>query len=408
MLLGYKYLYSGQFFKFSLINSPFLIVDGIVELMMKNVTNNSNYKNCCHGGMNTMEQKTKIINFDKLEDGMIVAKDVEQNGRILLKKDIVITDRVISKMKKMYFIETVEVYENKIGKKQISSKSEKKEAYNKIEEEFSEITLNLKKTFRQLVNKNEIAINEIREFSQKIQNELNQSDIVLKNIVLCGSKDDCIYRHGVNVAALSALLGKWIGLEKSQLNLLVYSAILHDFGKTKIDRELLKKEETLTKSEFNIIKTHANIGYQFIKEISFLDKAVSYGVLMHHERLDGSGYPLGLKGDAIHIFAKIIAIADVFDAINSDRVYNEKKLPFETLQILRTESLGKLDYEYVKIFLDHIVDCYTGEEVLLNTNEKCKIILMNVNNLEKPLVLKDGKFMDLEKEKDLYIEKTLM
>jgi len=355
-----------------------------------------------------MEQKTKIISFNKLEDGMIVAKNVEQNGKVLLRKDIAMTEKIIKKMQRLYFIETVEVYDGRSEKKQIIRKSKKEEEYNKIEEEFNEITLNLKKTFRQLISKNEIAINEIRGFSQKIQNELNPSSIVLKNIVLYGSKEDCIYRHGVNVAALSALLGKWIGLEKIHLNLLVYSAILHDFGKTKIDRELLKKEETLTKSEFNIIKTHANVGYQTVKEISFLDKAVSYGVLMHHERLDGSGYPLGLKGDAIHIFAKIIAIADVFDAINSDRGYKEKKLPFEALQILKTESLGKLDYEYVKIFLDHVLDFYTGEEVLLNTNEKCKIIQMNANNLEKPLVLKDGKFIDLEKEKDLYIEKTLI
>src|SRR5471030_1480893 len=270
-----------------------------------NVINNLNYKNCCHGGINIMEQKTKIISFNKIEDGMIVAKNVEQNGKVLLRKDIAMTEKIIKKMQRLYFIETVEVYDGKSEKKQIIMKSKKEEEYNKIEEEFNEITLNLKKTFKQLISKNEIAINEIRGFSQKIQNELNPSSIVLKNIVLYGSKEDCIYRHGVNVAALSALLGKWIGLEKIQLNLLVYAAILHDFGKTKIDRELLKKEETLTKSEFNIIKTHANVGYQTIKEISFLDKAVSYGVLMHHERLDGSGYPLGLKGDAIHIFAKI-------------------------------------------------------------------------------------------------------
>src|SRR5471030_418447 len=124
---------------------------------------------------------------------------------------------------------------------------------------------------------------------------------------------------------------------------------------------------------------------------------------MHHERLDGSGYPLGLKGNEIHDFAKIIAIADVFDAINSNRGYKRKKLPFEALQIVKTESLGKLDYEYVKVFLEHIVNYYTGEEVLLNTNEKCKIIQMNINNLERPLILKDENFMDLEKEKDLYI-----
>jgi len=355
-----------------------------------------------------MEEITKSIGFNKLEPGMIIAKNLEQNGRILLKKDMSITEQMIKKMQKLYFIETVEIYDRRAAQKQVSIEAKKQSESNKLEEEFREISTKLQKTFRHIANDNEAAMNDIREFSQKIQNELKPSSIVIKNIVLYGSGEDSIYRHGVNVAALSALLGKWVGLEDSKINLLVYSAILHDIGKTKVDRDVLKKESALTSNEFNSIKTHTNVGYKIVKDFALLDKSVSYGVLMHHERLDGSGYPLGLKGDGIHPFAKIIAIADVFDAINSDRGYKRKKLPFEALQIVKNEGLGKLDFEYVKIFLEHIVGYYTGEQVLLNTNEKCKIIQMNVNNLEKPLILKDKEFIDLEKEKKLYIKEMLL
>jgi HD-GYP domain-containing protein (c-di-GMP phosphodiesterase class II) len=355
-----------------------------------------------------MERKTRIIGFNQLQEGMIVAKNVDQNGRILLKKDITINEQMIKQIQNLYIVGSIEVYDEKAEKEKFDLEIRKEHQHRKIEDEFREISLRLQKTFRQLINDDRLAMNEIREFSHKIQAELEPSSIVIKNIVLYGSGTDSIYRHAVNVAALSAIIGKWLGLEQSKLNLLVYSAILHDFGKTKIDRELLKKESTLTNSEFNIIKTHTHIAYKAIKEISFLDKAVSYGVLMHHERLDGSGYPLGLKSEAIHPFAKIIAIADVFDAINSNRGYKKKKLPFEALQIVKNESLGKLDYEYTKVFLEHIVGYYTGEEVLLNTDEKCKIIQMNINNLEKPLVIKDGEFIDLEKEKDLYIKEMLL
>ena len=359
-------------------------------------------------GVNNMEEKTKIISFSTLEAGMILSKNLEQNGRILFKKDIPMTEPIIKKMQKLYLIENVEIYDKDIEKKQVSIESKKLEESKKIDEEFRKISIKLKNTFSQIANDDETAMDEIREFSRKIQNELKPSSTVIKNIVLYGSGEDSIYRHGVNVAALSALLGKWVGLEEAKINLLVYSAILHDIGKTKINNDLLEKETSLTKSELGIIKTHTNAGYKIVKEITFLDKSVSYGVLMHHERLDGSGYPLGLKGDGIHPFAKIIAIADVFDAINSNRGYKNKKLPFEALQIVKTEGLGKLDYEYVKVFLQHIIDYYTGEEVLLNTNEKCKIIQMNVNNLEKPLLLKEGDFVDLEKEKDIYIKEMLL
>ena len=349
------------------------------------------------------ENNTVIVKFNELEEGMIVAKDVEQGGRVLLKKDIPITQQMIKRIQGVLFLGTVEIYNKRVEKKS----SDKMKQYNEIEEEFKEMALKLPKTFRQLINENGIAMNEIRDFSKRIQNELKPSSIIIKNIVLYGSGTDAIYRHSVNVAALSALLGKWVGLEKLKINSLVYAAILHDFGKTKIDRELLKKEAALTREEFKTIKTHAQVGYAYIKDISLLDKAVSYGVLMHHERVDGSGYPLGLKNEAIHPFAKIIAIADVFDAINSDRGYKSKKPPFEALQIVKSESLGKLDYEYAKVFLEHISAYYTGEEVLLSTNDRCKIIQMNVNDLERPLVLKNGEFLDLAKEKSLYIKEML-
>lgn len=347
--------------------------------------------------------KIKIVNFNQLKEGMIVAKDLEQDGKVLIKKGAVITKQIVEKMLGLYLIGTIEVYENNLEKKV----PKKDQGEMEVEESFNEISSKLPQMFRQLANENSAAMNEIREFSGRIQSELTPSSLIIKNIVLYGSGLDSVYRHGVNVAALSAILGKWLGFDKKKLNLLVYSAILHDFGKTKINIELLKKEATLSKSEFNIIKTHAHLGYNIIKEISFLDKSVSYGVLMHHEREDGSGYPLGLKGESIHPFAKIIAIADVFDAINSDRGYKKKKLPFEALQIVKNESLGKLNYEYVQVFLEHISGYYTGEDILLNTNDRGKIIQMNVNNLEKPLVLINGKFIDLEKEKDLYIKRML-
>lgn len=357
---------------------------------------------------NIMEKKTRAVDFNQLEEGMVVAKNLEQNGNILLRKETQVTNQMIKKLKNILFLGTVDIYDKAIVAKNQNTNLEKQKQYFKIEEDFKEISFKLQKTFRQLINEDGIAMNEIKEFSRKIQNELNPSSIVIKNIVLYGSGTDSIYRHSVNVAALSTIIGKWIGLDRTKINSLMYAAILHDFGKTKIDRELLKKAETLTTYELNRIKTHAQVGYKIIKEISNLDQDVMYGVLMHHERLDGSGYPLGLKDEAIHPFARIIAIADVFDAMNSDRGYKRKRLPFEALQIVKNESLGKLDYEYARIFLEHVVDYYTGEEVLLNTDEKCKIIKMNINDLEKPLILKDGEFIDLDKEKKLYIKEVLI
>lgn len=355
-----------------------------------------------------MGKKIITTTFSGLKKGMIIAKDVNLNGKVLLKKDMIINEQMIKRLQKLLLVGNVDVYDSEGSEDNLTLEDKKLEEFNKIENDFKEISLKLQKTFRSIQNEDSECMREIREFSRKIQDELKPSSVVIKNIVLHGSGKDSIYRHGVNVAALSALIGQWIGFDEAQLNLLAYSAMLHDFGKTKISRNILNKNTSLTSSEFDEIKTHPTLGYKIIKEIPFLDKSVSYGVLMHHEREDGSGYPLGLKGDAIHDFAKIIAIADVFDAINSNRGYKRKKEPFEALQIVKNESLGKLNYKYVKIFLEHVVNYYLGEEVVLNTGEKCKIIQMNVNDLERPLVLKDGEFIDLDKQRDLSIKEILI
>lgn len=355
-----------------------------------------------------MRKKQKSITVNELKAGMIIASNVDQDGKVLLAKNIRITQSIIDKLKRIYFFGEIEVY----YEEEILEETKKKIDSKKIANEFNELSLSLSSVFDNMIYEdgkiNSTSIQEVREFRKKIKEELKSTSIVIKNIIFYGSGEDSIYRHGVNVAALSSLLGSWIGMDENQLNLLVYSALLHDFGKTKIDENVLKKNMPLTKDEFNIIKSHASVGYNYIKNIEFWDKSVSYGVLMHHERIDGSGYPLGIKGEQIHPFAKIIAIADVFDAINSNRGYKRKKLPFEAMQIVKTESLGKLDYEYSKIFLEHIANYYMGEEVLLNTDEICKIIQMDVNNLDRPLVLKDGDFIDLAKEKNLYIKEIIL
>ena len=354
-----------------------------------------------------MSKVIKSINFSELKDGMIIAKDLEQNGRVIIKKGLILNKALIEKLKNVYFIGTVDVYENRNNSEE---KSEEKKVieFNKIEEEFTKISDELRTTFDKIFTYNDDFISDIREFSKRIQKEIKSQDLVIKNIVLHGSGSDVIYRHGVNVSALCSLLGMWLNMSVKQINLLVYSAILHDCGKIKLNSELLNKPESLTDAEYKEIKKHSVFGYDMVKKLQYIDKSVSYGVLMHHERVDGSGYPLGLKGDEIHPFAKIIAIADVFDAINSDRGYKNKKTPFEALRIVKEESLGRLDYEYVQVFLEHIISYYMGEEVLLNNGDRCKILQMNINNIQRPLLLKDGEFIDLAKHKELYIEEILL
>ncbi|WP_284703617.1 HD-GYP domain-containing protein [Clostridium swellfunianum] len=340
----------------------------------------------------------KLLYVHELVPGMISTKEIVANGTVLIGKGVPITKFAIGKLRENYIYNKVEIYYED------NSEHSNVKTVEDVEQNFNEIAFDIKRVFENMDALKLSEIEEVRRFAARIQDELKSVSAVIKNIVLYGSGGDIIYRHGVNVAALSTILGKWIGLGGAELNLLTYASILHDFGKTKIDKNILNKPDSLDDNEYKQIKSHSVIGYNYVKEIPFLDKSVSYGVLMHHERLDGSGYPLGLKDTQIHQFARIIAIADVFDAVNSDRIYKKRKSPFEALEIIKKESLGKLDYEFCSIFLNHIINYYVGESVLLNGKKICKIIKIDLNDLMRPLLLDDCGFIDLKNNKDLYIE----
>ena len=174
-----------------------------------------------------------------------------------------------------------------------------------------------------------------------------------KNILnfLLSLYDKNTYNHVCNVAKYSNNIGKYLSLSNSEMNLLLYSSLLHDIGKIFIPVSLLEKKEKLTDEEFNLIKKHVEFGY-FILPESMND--VKNIILSHHERLDGSGYPFHKTDDEIPKLSKIIAIADSYDAMTSNRIYNNIKSKEEALADLfnNTDYYGKNKYcySYVKAF----------------------------------------------------------
>lgn len=351
-----------------------------------------------------MTDKKNLLDIHELRIGMIVANDVFKGGKLLIKKGSVVTEELVNVLNRAYFLDKIEV----TIPDEVIKKSSKEEELKRVEETFREVSTNLENMFEKMKRARDLKVNnDLREFAEKIQKEIKSTEVVVSNILFKGSGGDCIYRHGVNVAALSALLGRWLGFDAPKINLLIYSALLHDFGIIKLDPKLQAKPDILLQDRYKEITEHTKIGYRTVDAIPYLDKSVSYGVLMHHEREDGSGY-LGVKGEKIHPFAKIIAIADELDVMNSDIKGVEKKGPFETLEEIKKNSLNKFDYSYAKIFLEHVANYYMGEDVILSDGKEGKILQINIENISRPLILVDGEFVDLSKEKDIFIKELII
>jgi putative nucleotidyltransferase with HDIG domain len=349
-----------------------------------------------------MTESRRLIPISELKPGMITSMDIKIQGKVLLAKGIVITQPLIEKLKNVYVINKVEVFlENDSDKVLVVKKKTVKE----LEKTFNEFSSNILDIFNDLSSFNTPDLDEVRKFSKRIQEELKYTGTVIKNIISYGSMQDPLYRHSVNVTAISLILGKWLGLNCMQMNSLIYSAILHDFGKTQMSKDILDGEGNLSPEDYETFKTHPVIGYHIIKQIPHMDPSIVKTVLMHHERADGSGYPLQAKEDKIPMYAKIIAIADTFDNVNSNRYSKEFRGPFDALKVIKDESLTKLDCNYSNVFLNHMVNYYIGEDAVLNDGRSCRVIQVQMNDLGRPLLLDDNGFIDLKQEKNLYVEK---
>lgn len=362
-----------------------------------------------------MNGNIKILTCNELTPGMVLAKSILKDGKVLAYRDSPLKEKDIISIKKEKPNETIFVYESIMySDKKIPVNSDKKvkpfipktlkEQVQNLEQKYNELSMALNSIFYKLKMFQNSNIKEIREFSNKLISQTKDKNTIIQDLVFYGSNNDPIYRHGINVALLSNLLGNWIGLKKEQLNLLTFSALLHDIGKTRINKEILTKKTSLNFSEREEYKEHIKHGYNIVKEIVYLDKSVAQGVLFHHERLDGSGYPFKLTSERIPEFSKIIAIADVFDNANSSRINRKKLNPFEAIELIKEESFGKLDYVYSNIFINNILNFFIGKDVLLDNGEKAQIILMNVNDLSRPIIILNNDIIDLSKNKEVNIK----
>lgn len=209
------------------------------------------------------------------------------------------------------------------------------------------------------------------------------------------SSDFYTYEHSVRVSILAAIIGKWLGAEDDKIKELALAGMLHDIGKCNIPNEILNKPDTLTDNEFKIMKTHPTLGYILSKQIGNISADVQNGVLQHHERYDGSGYPAGLHGENIHEYARIIAVADVFDAMTSDRVYRSGKNHLYVLQSMLDNGYSALDPYISREFVQRTVRCFVGCPVRLNNGEIARIIQINEKNLLKPLIETSSGFINM-------------
>ncbi|NLA87169.1 MAG: HD-GYP domain-containing protein [Clostridiales bacterium] len=214
------------------------------------------------------------------------------------------------------------------------------------------------------------------ELLDSIVEELLANQNVMVNMIDLKCFDNYTYMHSVNVAVLSVVTGIAMGLERDTLSRLGLSAVLHDIGKVFISKKVINKPGVLTDKEYDEIKKHPRLGYDYAKTRLRLSRAACSGIIDHHEKFDGTGYPNGKKGSEISQFGKIVVLADTYDALTSERPYRRAQSPSEAMEYVMGGVESLFDPRVSTVFIRKVAPYPVGTTVLLSNGDTA-IVLEN-------------------------------
>lgn len=274
-------------------------------------------------------------------------------------------------------------------------------------EQYQDAVLSYKKMFWQWQSGSHVQINKVRESIVPLLEQVEEFGITIFQLHRHSNKEDYFYHHGVATSLLAGLLAKQLGVEKEWIQVGI-AAFLAESGMAKINPGIFTKVGLLTDGEFNEIKRHPIYSYRYIEKTSALSKGAKLAILQHHERPNGSGYPLGLKADKIHSFAQIIAICDTYHAMTCERRYRAQQSPFLVLEEMERDSHQHFDYHILKKFMELSTDFPVATKVRLSNDLIGEIVHIEPAFPTRPIIeMEDGKMIALKEHPSLYIEEIV-
>lgn len=340
----------------------------------------------------------RYLSTGMLSEGMELSQPIFHFGNLILSKGTNLTKHYISKFENLgvvgaYVTTTVDF------------KSD--EYYEVVRKDLRNIAMkNIERAFVSSKVSTEALNSDLQEVIKNVQeiiSELLKRESLVVNLISLKTYDDYTFSHSINVAILSLILGVELGLNKEALYELGYGAILHDLGKSTISNNLLNKSTKLTDEEFSHIKGHSRFGADILEKCSEIPENSKRVVLEHHERVDGNGYPDGKIGDELHLYSKIVAICDVYDALSSKRSYKDALLPSEAIEFLMGSS-GHFDIELVKVFCKNIAVYPIGLLVELSDGSQGLVVNNHYGFMTRPdIKLLDGGVISLSERSNCNI-----
>ncbi len=352
-------------------------------------------------------------NIDENYIGKIVAQDIYANTQTpIIKKNTVISSELLHVLKVFQISKVPVLKEYEVSKEKDNQNSTNRsevitieEVNNTFEVRYQESVNLYKKEFLKWQSFVKVDIVKIRSIILPLVDEILSDRTILFNLNSYSNPNNYIYHHNIATGLICAVLAQKLGYNKGDILQIAIAGVLADSGMSRIPASIREKKGALNQQEFIEIRKHPIYSYQMVKDLPALKETMKRAILEHHERLDGSGYPQGLKIDSISPFPQIIAVADTFHAMTSERIYRPKESPFKVVEQIKEHDFGKFDIKVVQALMNIVVDLPIGMKVELSNFDKGEVMFINKFSPTRPVIklLKSGEIVDLSKVRSLYI-----
>lgn len=330
-------------------------------------------------------EKMRLLPISQCRPGMKLAKKIfSEDGIVLLGKHVELTARLIMRLEQcgVQYVYIADARTDDVDPPTLIS-----------EETFRSALMEIRHNFRAMMDrpKKKGAVypyiaQPFKQMMSMIMDDLASNKDAMIMLMNMGTVDHYLFQHSLNVCVYSTLLGMSSGYTREETMMLGMGALLHDIGKTQISTQILKKPGSLSNDEFELMKNHTVIGYELLKDEPNMPLLVAHCAFQHHERLDGSGYPRGIKDGEIHDFAKWIGIVDSYDAMTTSRIYRAPLLPHDAMERLYAGSGTLYEQRKLQHFRDRVAIYPIGISVKLHSGESGVVVDLNNSYPHRPVV----------------------
>lgn len=364
--------------------------------------------------------ETVSVNVENLRLGKIIAEDIFANTQYpIIKKDTKITHEHLHVFKAFNITKvpvlteegdsSLESVENTVGELDTINNDEQLTITVSFKEMYNHAVSKFKKGFQNWEAGAKVDITKVRTVILPLVEKILEDRTILFDLNNYSNPKDYLYHHCIATGLISAAIANKLGYDRGFVLQMAFAGALADCGMAKISSKIREKREALTEQEFGEIRKHPIHSYKMVRELPALKEEMKVAIYQHHERLDGSGYYHGVKSNNISIFAQIIAVADTFHAMTSERLYRTKESPFKVIEMIKESEFGKFNIQVVNALINLVADLPIGTKIELSNLERGEVMFINQFSPTRPMVKLEntGEIIDLSGNRSIYVTRVI-